>query len=118
MNKIITLIIILLTTTAFATESKEEKKILENIDIICQDTWCESPDYSFTFENLIIDDGHAFLYFTVYKVEIRKNIKGEYEHLTKYTDDICHFEMNPKENLDMLTDDVMEAIGDCLFPME
>ena len=118
MKKIIITIILLITSSALA-QTKEEVQILHNIDSICADTWCSNPDYTFTFEKLTINGEDAILHFTTYEITIRKNVIGEErEHLTKYADDTCNFKLNPKENLIHLTDDIMEAIGDCLIPME
>ncbi len=109
---------ILIATSACA-QSEKEKQILYNIDTICADTWCSNPDYTFTFEQLRIKNGKAKLYFTTYKINIKVNDKGEeYEDHIKYHEDVCEFSIIADENLEDLTDDTMEAIGDCLFPME
>lgn len=115
---IIGLLTILISSSVLA-QTPEEKQILYNIDSICGDTWCSNPDYTFTFEKLEIKNNTAHLYFTTYKVILKKNDKGEdYEHHEKYLKDVCVFQIVPDENLEDLTDDTMEAIGDCLFPME
>ena len=115
---IISLCILLITTTAQA-QSDKEKQILYNIDTICGDTWCSNPDYTFTFEQLLIRNGKAKLYFTTYKIKIKIGDDGnEFEEHIKYHEDICEFPIVADENLEDLTDDTMEAIGDCLFPME
>lgn len=118
MKKIIFSLILLTAISAHA-QTPEEKQILYNIDTICGDTWCSNPDYTFTFEKLDIKNGKAKLYFTTYKIILKTDDKGEeYEHHEKYNEDVCEFPIVADENLEDLTDDTMEAIGDCLIPME
>lgn len=115
---IIGLLTILISISAHA-QTAEEKQILYNIDTTCADTWCSNPDYTFTFERLLIHNGKAKLYFTAYKIKIKLGDDGnEYEEHEKYHEDICTFPIIADENLEDLTDDTIEAIGDCLFPME
>ena len=119
MKKLIISLCILLITTVAQAQSDKEKQILYNIDTICEDTWCSNPDYTFTFEQLLIRNGKAKLYFTTYKISLKRNKDGEErEHHEKYLEDICEFPIVADENLEDLTDDTMEAIGNCLFPME
>lgn len=113
---------ILLSSTAFATErlfsARQEKKVLEAIDNVCGDTWCEG-DYNFRFNTFICSKKtHSCeLNFQF----ISSNEEGEEEKFS--AEQICRFE-NIREFSQLmdgkwsLNDKFYEDVTECIWEKE
>lgn len=96
-------------------ENDTEKTIRQNIDNICGDTWCESADFDYKFDNLQISGDKATLYFTQIERVIKKNKSGQDEEVPGDSKQaVCHFTIVPEKNMEDIEPDVMDQISECI----
>lgn len=112
----------LLTASAFATErlfsARQEKKVLQAIDNVCGDTWCEG-DYNFQFNTFICDKktNSCELNFQF----IVTNDDGENEKFSP--EQVCRFENISEFSQLMdgkwsLNDDFYQDVTECITEKE
>lgn len=111
---------ILLTIALFVASptkvhAQMEDEILQNINIICGDTFCEG-EYDYRFNTLIIDENTALLYYEQIEYTWVKDKDGNYDkNIVKSKKAICPLNLIPEDNTKSLTEETMKQLSNCFI---